>query len=416
LLKNFVLDTPDRIAAGVPPLLTILRYDLAIQLSGMCCADDGCCTSCCADDDSHFSDQTIAVANDAAHLVQGAPVETSYPVGSLQPNHADRVRPQYVTNQEPYLPSLRRFVTGGANVHLALRYVEMQDSMTATVAATVADEPGNGGDATGSTFAYGSPISIRSGKLFVEHCVFKQFEAPAGLITVRERGDVLLAWSRFEQLKVSSPMEVGRQTYKRVAAGVLTMAAGGTLRVEYCVLIGNEGSASGAFLVGDPTVNSIVELTGSYFEDNYADGTAFIAVNTATNPPVERIPPGCLQEDMVFRTCEGTNAAIADGSCMPYEFSSRGGVLQLLAATRCVDVNLRVCRNEAECAPCSQIQRRGTTGPSCQYTAYSNGLTDQTCRPTADNGVTMLTVSSSVFQDNSAAGLRNKAFFRLPTV
>jgi len=189
------------------------------------------------------------------------------------------------------------------------------------------------------------------------------------------------------------------------------MAAGGTLRVVYCVIIGNEGSASGAFLVGDPTVNSIVELTGSYFEANVARGSAFIDVNTGTNPPVYVAPPGYLQQDMVFRTCEGTIAAIADGSCVPYEFSSRGGVLQLLAATRCEDVNLRDCRNEAECAPCSQIQRRGTTGPSCQYTAYSDGHADQTCRPTTDTGATTLVVRSSVFQDNSAAGVDYKACF-----
>ena len=51
LLGNFVLDSPDRIA-GVPPRLTILRYDFQLSSSGdsgtRCCADDGCCASCCA--------------------------------------------------------------------------------------------------------------------------------------------------------------------------------------------------------------------------------------------------------------------------------------------------------------------------------------------------------------------------------
>jgi hypothetical protein len=121
-LAAFVEDAanaPGR-ASVVAPRLTVLQYT-DVPLTA-CCASDGCCESCCnGGATSLYDDATIAVASGSTRLIQGVPVAGSYAV--VQVDDAARVVPQIITNRGPHLPRLRRFVTGGANVHVALRCV-----------------------------------------------------------------------------------------------------------------------------------------------------------------------------------------------------------------------------------------------------------------------------------------------------
>jgi hypothetical protein len=119
-----------------------------------------------------------------------------------------------------------------------------------------------------------------------------------------------------------------------------------------------------------------------------------------SNPPAGIPPTGYLADDQVYRTCL-YDAASDAGTCVPYDYSSRGGVLQLLAATRCAGVDLKLCEGSVStCSECTQIQQRGTTDSACEYTGFGSGA--QNCRPTQSHGETMLTIADSVFVQNFA--------------